>query len=291
MRLLAILAALLLPAFAAQAQPPQFRPHAGDSYELRRDRETAQHGSDGSSSSSTDRDTLVARVIDVREDGVELVYDLPATATADERAIDWQFPARVFKPFHGPMQLLNRAELQTRLDRWLAAANFPRGACGRWYFTWNAFQIECDPETVLQAIASFDPQPDELREGAPIGDPMARGTAPLRRTRADANGATFTAELQVDPDAIRRAGAQADVVVAELMRRPTNLEAALQAHTADSISGTIAITWDSDSTGLVQRRVTLARTETRTPDGVVETETVTETLERRAIASGNRPGS
>src|SRR4051812_11749928 len=105
-RLAGIVASLLLPAVVARAAAVPPAPQLGDTYEITLTKESAQHGGAGSGS-SLDRDTVVERVIGLRTNGLELEYDLPKAATADERARNWQFPARVFKPFAGPAQLLN----------------------------------------------------------------------------------------------------------------------------------------------------------------------------------------
>ena len=102
-----VVAALLVPAIVARAGALPPASQVGDTYEITLARDSAQQGSDRSSGSSRDKDTIIERVIGLRADGLELQYDLPDAVTADERARNWQFPARVFKPFGGPAQLLN----------------------------------------------------------------------------------------------------------------------------------------------------------------------------------------
>ena len=153
-KLLAVTLALLVPAFAARAEPQASR--AGDVYEITTDREASGETAGGESTgSSHDRDAIIERVVAVRGDGLELEFDLPKEATADDRARTWQFPVRVLKPAQGPMQLLNRPELEARIDTWLKAASLTRAACGQWYFTWSAFQIQCDPQSVIGGIEPF----------------------------------------------------------------------------------------------------------------------------------------
>ncbi len=119
---------MLMPTSHARAASPQ----VGEEFELSKSYETSQQTSDGSSSgSSSGRDVILERVTAVRETGLELEYDLPKAATAEDRARSWQFPARVFKPLKGPIQLLNGQELETRLEGWLKAAKWTREMCGR----------------------------------------------------------------------------------------------------------------------------------------------------------------
>jgi hypothetical protein len=224
--------------------------------------------------------------VDVIAEGLELEYDMPNSATADDRAKSWQFPARVFRPFDGPGQLLNGPELETRVDAWLKAAGLPRTACGQWYFTWNAFRVECDPQSVLKTVQAFDLRSADVREGAAYQESAALGAGTLARKAGGIDGAVFTVEMPVEPDTFRRARAESDVVVGEIMKKPVSLDAALSHRATEIISGTISITFETDSGGNVRRRTKVIKLDIKGPDGPSETETVTEKLERRVISRG-----
>jgi hypothetical protein len=90
--------------------------------------------------------------------------------------------------------------------------------------------------------------------------------------------------MPVDPDAIRRARAESDVVVGEIMKKPVSLDAALRERAREIVSGTISVTFETDPAGNVRLRTKVTKLETMEPDGRSETETVTETLERRLIS-------
>jgi hypothetical protein len=284
-----IIAALFLPALVARAEASPRAPQVGDTYEIIMTRESAQQGNQGSSGNSNDRDMIVERVVGVRADGLELDYDLPEAATADERAGNWQFPARIFKPSSGPAQLLNGPELAARVDAWLKAVGWPRTICGHWIFTWDAFRIECDPQSVIETVASFDLRSADVREGAPfqVSDASRPGT--LARKAAGPDGATFSVEMPVDPDAVRRARAKSDVVTGEIMNKPVTLEAALRERAKQAVSGTISVEFETDSDGNVRRRTKVTKLNIEGPDGLAETDTVTETLERRLISRALSP--
>ena len=235
----------------AGAIPPA--PQVGDTYEITLTRDTAQLGSNRSSGSSHDKDTIIERVIGLRADGVELEYDLPKAATAEEKGGNWQFPARVFKPFDGPAQLLNAPELEARVDGWLKAAGWPRTVCGHWIFTWNAFRIECDPQSAIKTVELFDLTSADLREGALYQETEALGSGKLARKPAGPDGAILSVEMPVDPDAVRRARAESDVVVGEIMKKPVSLDAALLERAREIVSGTISVTFETDTAGNVRR--------------------------------------
>jgi hypothetical protein len=282
-RRLTIVLAVFMPMIAASAESTQLTAHVGDTYEIVRLSDSSRSTGDGSSGSSRDKDVLLEHVIGVREDGLELEYDLPKTATTQDRARSWQFPVRVLKPARGQMQLLNRPELETRVDAWLKNFKLPRSACGHWIFTWNAFRIECDPQSVIQTLAAFDLRPDDLRNGAMYQDSMALAPAPLSQRADGSNGSTFVVVMAVDPDAVHRERAQSDVVVAEITRKSLTLDAALRMRSAEKISGTITISFDTDSAGQVQRRTKVTKVEIKGAQGKSETQTTTETVERRLI--------
>jgi hypothetical protein len=284
--LMGMVAVPLLPGIVAHSGALLLAPQVGDTYEITLARDSKQ-GSNGSSGSSHDKDTIVERVISLRTDGLELQYDLPNAATADERARNWQFPARVFKPFGGPAQLLNGRELEARLDGWLKAAGWSRTVCGHWIFTWNAFRIECDPQSVIKTVQSFDLRSADLRDGAPYQETEALGSGKLARKSAGSDSAIFAVELPVDPDAVRHARAESDVALGEIMSKPVSLDAALRERARDSVSGTISVAFETDPAGNVRRRTKVTKLNITGPDGRSETETVTETLERRLISHGD----
>lgn len=181
MRRAALIAAML--ALAPVSALAQVAPRAGDSVEITRDFQTEQHNTRGMSGTTSDQDSLLERVVAVRDDGVELEYQL---GNEGDRSSSWTFPARVIRPSHGPLRLANPAEWEGRIDAWLKGAGMTRAACGHWIFTWNAFRIDCDPQSVIKSIEAFELYSGELREGVAYSTPIARGSAPLVR-KSDRN--------------------------------------------------------------------------------------------------------
>lgn len=239
-------------------------------------------GSDGSSSSSVDRDTLIEHVIEQRQDGVVLDYALPSSATTDEREMEWQFPVRVLVRADGSRQLLNRSDLEQRRDNWLKKAGLPKTACGSWYFTWNAFKVECDPDSALEIVKSFNLWLGPLDDGALYRDPAAIKPAALTRKSSGSSGATYTAILVVDPNVIRHQQAEADVEIAQILKKPLTLNDALQAQAKQQISGAIEITIETDRDGIVLRRVRKVTIRSIGADDVAKDSTLTQITQRKA---------
>ena len=264
-------------------------PRVGETFQIATDREMEEHGNrnDSGRASSTDRDSYVERVAAVRPDGVVLEYDLPANASSEDRASNWQFPFQVLKGTDGTLRLLNAPELAGRVDRWLKAAGIKRAACGKLIFTWNAFRIECDPQSTIRWLATVT-LPDRLEAGSSFTDPDAQAPAMLRLGSAN----TLVITLAVDPAAVIRERAQTDVGVAELMHKTLTLAAALKAHEAEKVTGTITITFDLDAAGRTRGRTRVRVVQIAWPNGRVDTQTVTETLARTPLsvkaAVGNR---
>ncbi len=285
LRLEPIAVALSVLTVAAHAQPVRPAPQVGDAYEITMRRQSAEESTDGSGGDSTTTGAVVERVIGVRDDGLELEYELTSDRPAEDRAAEWQLPARIFRPFRGRPQLLNGPQLDARLDAWLRNSRIPRYACRRWDITWDGFQSECSAQSVLQAIELLDIPPGDLQDGAAYRDVMAREPAPLRRTSAGPGGATFTVELPVDPETIRRTRVEFDMDVADIAEPPLTREASVRTRSVETISGSITVTLETDPAGHLRRRVRVQRLEIREPSGRVETQITTETTERRRLSS------
>lgn len=270
-----------LSATGSLALPSRTAPEVGDLHEIVVSYETAQAGSDGSSGSSRGRQAVLERVITADESGLEMEFDLTSDATAEDRALVWKFPARILQRSNGALELLNGEELEERVDRWLAAADMTREMCGRWIFTWNAFRIECDPASVIDDIEGFNLLAADLRPGAAYQHPGALGSGTLSRTSEGPDGSSYAVTLEADAEAVRRARAEADVVVGDIMQAPVTLETALGERSKDVVSGTVEITFDVDAQGDPIRRTVVTTLRTVKPDGVWETDRQTEVVERR----------
>ncbi|MDP5280118.1 hypothetical protein Q9Q95_14405 [Sphingomonas sp. DG1-23] len=263
-----------------------------EAYEITKSYKASDEASDGSSGSSNGRDTLLERVIARRDGGIELEYDLPDDATPQDRARNWQFPARVFEPLAGPKQLLNADALQRRLEHWLKAAKWDRTACGRWIFTWNAFRIECDPQSVIGLLAEYDLTSQNLRPGTLYLDVRATEPQPLARKEDSSAGVTFIVVAKIDPGKVRLERAEADVAVGEMTQEPLSREAALRERMKEQVSGSVVVTWDVDDAGAPRKRTKTIAVEIKRPDGTVEKRMRTEIVERRRVpAEMHRNGS
>ena len=252
----------------------------GDRHRITLFHEMRSTSDDGGRSSSRGTHEYLIEVLAVGPDGVERLYEVPGER-GDEPSPDWHWPVRVWEDRQGVLSLLNRADMEARRDAWLAAANIPREACGTWYFTWNAFQVQCDPEEILETIEMLDIQPPDLREGAMLSHAAALAPAPLRKDAGA--GETFRATFSLDPDIARRELARSDVIVAQLMGKPVTFEEAYAVRQGEPIRGTIEVVLEANAEGEVERRIETIETVRTDAEGVTKSSTATETTERIAI--------
>lgn len=257
-------------------------PKVGERVEIIRRASTENSSTDGSIGSSSDVDTVMEQVLEVRTDGVVYLLDVPLSAEQEERASQWQLPARILRAPDGKLTLLNRAELEKRRDAWLKAANWDARVCGKTIFTWNAFKIECDPESALSIFKAFDLHFTEIRDGASYADSQAGRAGPLRKVSDGPAGAVYDAEMAIDAEIVRNGDVETDIVVAEISGKPITPEEARNRHKADAISGTMTIRFEADESGLVWRRTRKSLIIKKTSEASSTTKT-TETIERRAI--------
>lgn len=282
-RLAALLSALALQTGAMAAEPVD---QVGDRYEIGIRIETETHSDNGNSGNSGSGGLLIERVIAVGADGLQLEYDIPKSVSEQERTMQWQLPALIERSADGALKLLNAPELQARNKTWLSRAKLKPANCGQWYFTWSAFKIECDPQAALDLVRPFHLRFGPLVDGAPFNEYGGLGPAPLRQERSGPEGAVFVAEIAIDPDAVRRERAEADVAVAQMTGEPKlDFETAFRARAGNGISGKIVTRLETDAAGRVVRRVRTKTLEIRTADGL-ETEKSTETTNRRLLKPG-----
>lgn len=284
-----ILAALLssTPVLANEGESAA---RVGQVYEIVQTYKTNSESEDGSRSSSSEGgNALVERVVAVRDSGIELEYDLASDVTKQNRDQEWTFPARVFKPANGPMVLTNSEELESRLAKWLKRAKWKRAVCGRWFFTWTAFKVECDPQSVLKTLADYDMRPAGLVTGMPFIDMHAKEAVPLEQVDVNKGKAVYRAVLVIDPDSVRKDSAASDVIIGEISGAPVKLEDALKAREHEHYSGTITIVIEANENGEIERRTRKSELKTVDKEGKTETEYKTVVTSRKLLLSPSTP--
>ena len=274
-----ILAALVTAPLAAQTSSYG---EIGQVNEITVSYETADESSSGGRSSSHGRTVYIERVIAFDADGVLLEYDLPLEAGEDRPAINWQYPVLVRKSSNSSLELTNRAELEARRDAWLQLANIPEEVCGEWYFTWNAFQVECDPDDTLALISEFDLTAAELFDGAVMELDGTLGPSALQLVSSEAANTIYLAEFQLDPGQIQEKRARGDVIIAGFSQRELSYEMALAVRRTENVSGRMVLTLDAFINGEVWRRKQVSNVTTTNAFGEREVEQRTVVTQRVA---------
>jgi hypothetical protein len=256
---------------------------AGDVFEISRAYQTQNEASDGSSSgSSSGRDELHIRVIASDQNGTQFDIDHARATPPEARASSWILPVRIFRPAAGPARLLNREELERRRDDWLRGAGLTQESCGRWIFTWNAFQVECDPALALAMLAEW--LPDDPVAGGNYAHPMSETTTPWRLQGAG-QGELLAAEVPISSDRVRAAWRQMNEITAQILGRPSIVGDDAAEQEDSRIDGMISATFERAEAGMVTRLTEVIRRTAVSGDNVTETTVERRTLERRQVRS------
>lgn len=279
--LLAVVTAVAMPS-TSHASPNAVK--AGDVFEILLSYETSSEDNGKNSSSSSGHTTIIERILRIGENGLELEYEEPLEKDGRDKRKTWQLPARILRPYEGEPSLLNLEELEARVDPWLKKTKMPRKACGLWYFTWNAFKVECDPASALGIVKQYDLWPANLSQGQLYYDSDALSPMPLHLRNTDETGSTYAVELAINPERVKQASAESAVVVAQIMGETKSLEDALKEQTEHKISGTISVVIETNSSGLIMKRMKMTTMRVEKPDGKVDESVSSVVVERKLVA-------
>lgn len=275
---IAMSAALLsLSSTAARADEP------GQSYYLLLSHQEKSEDTTGNTSSSSGRDDRVERIIEVSDLGLIVEFDLPAEKGGERKPIDWQFPARMLINPDGTMTLLNEAELAARNAEWRRLAGIEESACGQWYFTWNAFKIECDPQSVVANLEIYSLRYGMPAEGLELAFANTLSPARLRDCSDEGGAVTLCADYLLDPEKIRESRIENDKIVASMLGKDTRSGAASD-RVSEQIEGTLELRLYLNDQGHVWKRIVSSTIKTTLASGEVETSTTREELTRSLVS-------
>jgi hypothetical protein len=170
-------------------------------------------------------------------------FDLVDDPERKRPLAEWQMPI-VLRECPGAAPVLaNRDEMLVRRDAFLAAIEVTTEACGRYYFTWNVFQIECDPDAAAQRTLKGNLSLIPLEDGAEYNLPDT-GTRVTLALAPDAppGQRIFTGTATIDPEYLRDSAAKTIMVVAEINGKTVTREEALAQIARHQFSGESAIT-------------------------------------------------
>lgn len=184
----------------------------------------------------------------------------------------WEMPVEVRECEGQPAEIANREAMLERLNAFLSAAELPREACGRHYFTWNVFRIECDPDFALETVKRIDLGSLTIEDGAPffVHDTGTRVKLKLVESR-DQGLRRFIGSGAIDPKTLREQTAKTIMVVAEVSGEEVSHEGAMAQIAEHRFSGEVSVTIVEDP---VEERITLTViSETAETDAEGQTET------------------
>lgn len=202
----------------------------------------------------------------------------------------WQFPL-VLRECPGTAPVIaNRESMLKRRDAFLAAMGVGEEACGKHYFTWNVFEVECDPDEAVARLAQIDLASIPLTDGAAyvMPDTGTRVTLTLA-ANAPPGQRVFTGRGTVDPAYLRDKAAETIMVVAEISGETVTREEAYAQIAAWQFSGETAITLvEEPAAGRITATIT---GESREVDaiGKVETRRGAVVIARKRVGAASSP--
>jgi len=154
----------------------------------------------------------------------------------------WKMPVLLRECAGQPAEIANREAMVARRDAFLSAAELPPEACGRHYFTWDVFKIECDPEAVIDTVERIDLSSLALQDGAHflVRDTETRLTLTQAESGPDGRR-TFTGRGTIDPEVLREQKASAIMVIAEVSGEEISLEQAMARIAEHRFAGEVSV--------------------------------------------------
>lgn len=287
---LAAAAALALAvAAAAQEAPPTSEivvttPAVASAWEVTLAYEDSSRREDGSSESSSRGQTAVTeRVLERDARGWLIEYGFPPDTSEEDRLREWQFPLRVFRSNSGDLVLANEAELQARADEWLERAKLSREACGTWYFTWNAFRVDCDPATALGIAEGYDLWLMDFVRTGKLGHEFATEPRAAVPTRDDAGNTIYTAALTIDPEKVRKSELKSQEIAATFYQDDAYLAEQVAKINASEYAGSVLVIVTQGSDGIFHSVKTVSTLTVTLPEGERELRNSQRTLTRTPL--------
>jgi len=187
----------------------------------------------------------------------------------------------------GDLTILNHDELKLRSDTWLQSANIDSSLCGSWYFTWNAFQIVCDPNSVISLIKPLNLRIN-LKNGELYSEPSAISENPLVLLENNLNSRAYRVDLELDPNTIREEKAETNRIVSEISGTTSPLiKGKASGDPPPQYRGDIQITFRTNPAEQVMEKTSVATIVTSFADGRTEQETATTVIRRSLQSSRN----
>lgn len=275
-------AALFIVLFLSNSEPVT----ATEQYEIVQSYETSSESDNGSSGSSSGSSVWIETVHRGADACVEKTFDSVDAPGQTRPLAAWKLPVRVRQCGNAAPTIVNEDEMLARLEKFLEAVELTRDACGSYYFTWNVFQIDCDPKAALDFVRDVDLGEADISSGAEYVMPDSAGSAILATSRGDN---AFVGTGKINTEFLRDQAAQTIKVLAELNGEEVSDEDVMARLKNHQFSGGFTVEFEVDRlTGMITRTLT---TETRTVDaeGVVETRKAIETTRRKRVEPANEP--
>jgi len=215
---------------------------------------------------------LIETVIEETSDGVIIQYDLPRDEGGKANSGFWYFPARVIERPDGSLELLDEQIVEARINQWLEQYKIPKEACGMWSHGGGfPFKVDCDPQSILGEIESFDLRIPGLVDGAEYSHPLGEGPGILTALPTSRLG--YSATITVDQDKARAEEVENALILAQMLGKDLSRQQAQEDAAKVGFQGSIRIEFDLDASGTVIRKTERVEITMKRPDESAETTT------------------
>ncbi len=234
-RIAGIYTALLMLAMSGPA-------FAAERYEILISYETKSEGE--MSSGSSRGSYLYVEEVHARENGcLERSFDIVDNPGQPRPLVEWQVPVRLLRCGPDDRKIVNEAQMIARRDHFLEEIEATMEVCGKHYFTWMVFKIECDPRAILETIDRYDLVSLRLEDGANYTLSGNSGKATLSQVSSDLDEQTFVANGQIDPAFLRAQELRQLEILEELSGSSRSSEEMKEELAAKNYSGEFTVTF------------------------------------------------
>lgn len=247
--------------------------------------ERSSKRSDGQTSgTSHGRQALIETVIEETSGGVVLQYDLPRDEGGKANSGFWYFPARVLERPDGSLELLDEQVVEARINQWLDKHKISKEACGMWSHGGGfPFKVDCDPQSILDQIESFDLRIPDLMAGAEYSH--ALGDVPGELMALPAARPGYSVTFTVDQDKARAGEVANALILAQMLGQDLTRQQAEEDAAKIGFQGTIRIEFDLNPAGTVIRKTERTEITVTRPGEDAETTTSLTTVTRLDLES------
>jgi len=194
-----LLSAYLVPAICLAVE--EISEGSSQSSQITYKRISKHESSTGGYGNSASHNAVLENIISNKDGFLEVEYSF----ANDVKWIfdEWKLPARVSINSDSTLDLLNRSEIEARLQRLIESSPKVKRYCGENALARHSIMIDCDIDDVLDTLQTYNLHLGELADGSMYLEQGVLRAEPLARKDTSGSQAIFVVDLNMDPAHIR----------------------------------------------------------------------------------------